>query len=96
MQTAEIISERLPKADDVKTKTHFRHKSINGNYLILAAIAIFCCLLLFLNFPIWAVFIFSLGMSFILFLLYLLRGIQIVLDLNQKQMEEAIKQDLFY
>jgi hypothetical protein len=96
MQTTAIISERLPKVNEAKPKTKVSRRSINGNYLILAAIVIFCCILLFLNFPFWAVFTFGVGMSFILFLLYLLRGIQIVLDLNQKEVEEAIKQDLFY
>lgn len=95
MQTTAIITESLPKTGKVVTNKIEKPKTINGNYIIIVAIVVFCCLISFLGFPFWAVVVFGVGMSFILFLLYVLRGIQITLDLNQEELEKSIKEDLF-
>lgn len=95
MQSTVIIVEELPKTTLNQIENDTPKSGINGNYLILSAIALFCCLLLFLGLPFWTIFVFGIGMSFVLFLLYLIRGIQIVLDLNEKELQEAIEEDLF-
>ena len=95
MQSTVIIAEDHPETKLEQVENDAVRSSINGNYLILSAIALFCCLLLFLGFPFWAVFVFGIGMSLVLFLLYLIRGIQIVLDLNEKELVKAIEEDLF-
>lgn len=95
MQSTVIIAEDLPETTFNQIENDTPKSGINGNYLILSAIALFCCLLLFLGLPLWAIFVFGIGMSFVLFLLYLIRGIQIVLDLNEKELQKAIEEDLF-
>lgn len=95
MQSAVITAEDLPERRIEQVKNDSLKSNINGNYLILSAIVIFCCLLVFLGFPFIAIFVFGVGMSFVLFLLYLIRGIQIVLDLNEKELQKAIEEDLF-
>ena len=95
MQSAVIVSESSPQTSREETQKIIVHESINGNYVILIAIVLFCALLLFLGFPFWAILVFGTGMSFILFLLYMIRGIQIELHLNEEEVREAIEQDLF-
>lgn len=96
MQSTATITENLTSIETLGPKSQALKKPINTNYLILAAIALFCCVLLFLGFPFWAVLVFGLGMSTILFLLYLIRGINIDFELDGKELDEAIKHDLFY
>jgi len=95
MQSSAIITENPSEKRFEQVKIKSNKSNVNGNYLILSAIVLFCLLLLLLGFPFFMVFIFGMGMSFVLILLYLIRGIQIVLELDEKELEEAIWEDLF-
>lgn len=95
MQRIDLLMNPLGQPTENQTKKKFFNRKGSANYFILAAIVVFCLLLSFLGFPLWMVLIFGLGMSSILFLLYVIRGIQMVLNTKEKELEDGNDSDLF-
>lgn len=95
METVAIVPRNLVKTDPTSAQKEPNKTSLNGNYVILIAVALFCGLLFFLGFPIWAILCFGMGMITILLLLYALQGIPLDIKLDTKELEEGIYQDLF-
>ena len=95
MDTTVTLPKELPSTSKTKLSTPNVPKKLRSNYLVLGAVLVFCMLLGILGFPLWIILIFGVGMSTVLFLLSILGGAPIVLELDAKELEKAIHQDLF-
>jgi len=96
MQQSTTLPRTFAASGDENVQENPQKKEVDGNSIILVGIAIFCCLLLWLDFPFWPIFIFASGMCFVLFLLYVISGFSIELDLDEKELKNGIELDLFY
>jgi len=74
METATVLPKNLTKEESEMLKKRPQKLYLNGNYIILLAVILFCGLLVFLGFPLWSILSFGIGMITILLLLYALRG----------------------
>lgn len=95
MENTITLDEAVITLVETDKKQSASRLPFSGTHLILLGIAGSCVLLFVLGFPLFAIFVFGFGMCFTLMILYLIKGFTIELELDEKEVEEAIRQDLF-